>query len=202
MATVWTHPPPQAASTVHCTFGDDEEVLAARVRPAPLSEVAGPQERVQRHTVEQIVDFVPVVQILNAPVPQTGASITGVLEQVIVPPLPEVQVVGRVARVRARLVAVPVLADRLDFVTPRALLWSLRKSRRRTTRWRRKKSWRCSTIDWFEHSSWRPRRLCRPYMAGRCEDGWSCTLAHCEHELHPSTLRAAERRRASAADHG
>ena len=68
-----THPPPQAASTVYYTFGDDEEVLAAGVRPAPLSEVAGPQERVQRHTVEQIVDIVPVLQILDAPVSQMGA---------------------------------------------------------------------------------------------------------------------------------
>ena len=63
-ATVRTHPLPQAASTVYCTFGDDEEVLAVEVRPAPLSEVAGVQERVQRHTVEQIEDFVPMVQIL------------------------------------------------------------------------------------------------------------------------------------------
>ena len=101
-ATVRTHPPPlQAASTVYYTFGDDEEKLAAGVRPAPLSEVAGPQERFQRHTVEQIVDFVPVVQILDAPVPQMGASTPAVLEQVIVPPRQEVQVVGRGARVRA-----------------------------------------------------------------------------------------------------
>ena len=100
-ATVRTHPPPQAASTVYNTFGDDEEVLAAGVRPAPLSEVAGPQERFQRHTVEQIVDFVPVVQILDAPVPQMGESTATVLEQVIVPPRQEVQVVGRGARVRA-----------------------------------------------------------------------------------------------------
>ena len=83
------------------TFGDDEEVLAAGVRPAPLSEVAGPQERVQRHTVEQIVDFVPVVVILDAPVPQMGASTPAVLEQVIVPLRQEVQVVGRSAGVRA-----------------------------------------------------------------------------------------------------
>ena len=109
-ATVRTHPPPQAASTVSYTFGDDEEVLAAGVRPAPLSEVAGPQERVQRHTVEQIVDFVPVVQILDAPVSQMGASIPAVLEQVIVPSLPEVRFMERVARVRAPLVAVPGLA--------------------------------------------------------------------------------------------
>ena len=98
-ATVRTDPPPQAASTVYCTFGDDEEVLAARVRPAPLSEVAGPQERVQRHTVEQIEEFVPIVQILDIHVPREGASLTAVLEYVIVPPFPEVQSVGRVARV-------------------------------------------------------------------------------------------------------
>ena len=54
---------------MYCTFGDDEEVLAAGVRPAPLSEVAGPQERVQRHTVEQIEEFVPMVQILDIHVP-------------------------------------------------------------------------------------------------------------------------------------
>ena len=56
--------------------------------------------------------------------------------------------------------------------------------------------------DRFEHSSWRPRRLCRHYMAGRCEDGWGCKFAHGEQELHPSTLPAAERGRASAADYG
>ena len=33
-------------------------------RPAPVSEVAGPQERVQRHTSEQIVGFAPMVQSL------------------------------------------------------------------------------------------------------------------------------------------
>ena len=65
-ATVQTHPPLQP-STVYFSFAGDEEVLAAGVRPAPLSEVAGTQEQVKRHTVEQIVDSVPVVQILDAP---------------------------------------------------------------------------------------------------------------------------------------
>ena len=37
--------------------------------PAPLPEVAGWQERLQRHTVEH-VDVLPYVQILDAPVPQ------------------------------------------------------------------------------------------------------------------------------------
>ena len=57
------------------------------------------------------------------------------------------------------------------------------------------------SIDRLEHSSFSPKRLCRQYMAGRCEDGWSCTFAHGEQELHLSTLRGAERGRASAADH-
>ena len=39
------------------------------------------------------------------------------------------------------------------------------------------------SIGRFEHSSFRPRRLCRHYMAGRCEEGWSCTFAHGEQEL-------------------
>ena len=37
-----------------------------RTRPASLAE---PQERVQRHTVEQIVEIAPMVQILDVPVP-------------------------------------------------------------------------------------------------------------------------------------
>ena len=58
------------------------------------------------------------------------------------------------------------------------------------------------SIDRFEHSSFRPKRLCRQFMAGRCEAGWSYTFAHGEQELHPAALRRADRVRASAADHG
>ena len=46
-------------------------------RPASLAEPPGPQERVQRHTVEHTVDLVrvaPMVQILDAPVPRTAAG--------------------------------------------------------------------------------------------------------------------------------
>ena len=38
--------------------------------PAPLSEVAGRQEVLVRHVVEHMADVCPVVQILDAPVPQ------------------------------------------------------------------------------------------------------------------------------------
>ena len=40
-------------------------------RPAPLSENAGWQDRVQRHCVEHLADVCPFVQILDAPVLQT-----------------------------------------------------------------------------------------------------------------------------------
>ena len=40
-------------------------------RPAPLSEVAGWEERVQRHCVENLAEVCPVVQILDADVPAT-----------------------------------------------------------------------------------------------------------------------------------
>ena len=46
-----------------------------RGRPASLAQMLGPEARVQRHTVEHIVDFVcfaPMVQILDALVPQSG----------------------------------------------------------------------------------------------------------------------------------
>ena len=39
-------------------------------RPPPLSEVAGWQSRVQRHAVEHLADLAPLVQIIDAPVPQ------------------------------------------------------------------------------------------------------------------------------------
>ena len=39
-------------------------------RPAPLSEVAGWQEKVERHFVEHLAEFAPMVQILDALVPQ------------------------------------------------------------------------------------------------------------------------------------
>ena len=47
---------------------------SGRGRPAPLPEVAGWQERIQRRTGEQMIDDLPSVQILDAPVPQVVDS--------------------------------------------------------------------------------------------------------------------------------
>ena len=60
-------PPPQAFFQLF-----DEEDAERGLRPACLAEPRGPQERVQLRTVEHLADVVPMVQILDAPVPRVG----------------------------------------------------------------------------------------------------------------------------------
>ena len=71
--TPFPPPPPhhQAAGAQYFVMdaGEDVGEAPAAGRPAPLSEVLL-QVRVQRHTVEHRVEACPVVQILDAPVPQ------------------------------------------------------------------------------------------------------------------------------------
>ena len=59
---------------------DVEDVPAASPRPDWLSAVSGPLERVQRHTVEQMGDCVPVVPLLDVPVPQLVDQLVVVLQ--------------------------------------------------------------------------------------------------------------------------
>ena len=75
-AAVWKTPPPQPV-----LFSLYDEEPGGR-RPASLAEPPGPQEQVQRHTKEHIVDFVcfaPMVQIVDAPVPLTLEQLPDVL---------------------------------------------------------------------------------------------------------------------------
>ena len=63
-------------------LSSDEEVASARgMRPAPLWEPR-PQERVQRHTAEQVIEsFVPApILDLDALVPQMVEQLVGVLK--------------------------------------------------------------------------------------------------------------------------
>ena len=61
-AKIWKPPTPQPE-----LFSLEEEPGGGL--PAPLSEVAGWQERVQRHCVEHLAEVCPIVQILDADVP-------------------------------------------------------------------------------------------------------------------------------------
>ena len=70
------------ADAEYFELSSDEEVASARgMRPAPLWEPR-PQERVQRHTAEQMIEsFVPVpILDLDAPVPQMVEQLVGVLK--------------------------------------------------------------------------------------------------------------------------
>ena len=74
-ATFRANPPPQAAGM------DVDELPAAGTRPDRLVGVR-PQDRVQRHTVEHIVDSAPVVPSLDAPVPLMAEQLVDVLSLV------------------------------------------------------------------------------------------------------------------------
>ena len=63
-AKVRKTPPPQPE-----LFNLYEEKPGGR-RPASPAEPPGPQEQVQRHTTEQSGELVPMVQILDVPMPQ------------------------------------------------------------------------------------------------------------------------------------
>ena len=80
-AKIRRHPPPPAAGTVYYPMDVDDVPATSGSRPDRLSAVSGPQERVPRHIVEQIVDTVPVVQLLHVPVPQPVDSVLEVLNE-------------------------------------------------------------------------------------------------------------------------
>ena len=109
------------------------------LRPGVLAEPR-PQERVQRHTMEHIADLVccaPMVQILDAPVPQTVEQLPDVLqffgtlttdpEQVIEVPkiLPEdvpMRAVLRATQLAEHLVEVPTIVSYASLSLSQALL--------------------------------------------------------------------------------
>ena len=114
-ATGQMTPPPRAASMEFYRMDDDADVLAAR--PTPLVEVR-PQPGVLRHTMADIVDFSPFVQILDDPVPQMGSEqvveFAALDEQVIAVPKISLDRVSkrcprRLPRVVERLVEVPTI---------------------------------------------------------------------------------------------
>ena len=72
-------PPSQAAGTQYFAMDADEVPVAGGSRPDRLASVSGLQERFSAaHIVEQIVDSVPGMPVLDAPVPQ-GKQLADVL---------------------------------------------------------------------------------------------------------------------------
>ena len=104
-----TTPPPHAAGTEYYELSDDDVVPARGSRPPCLGEPRGPQERDQLRTVEQIAVFAPMVQILDAPVPQFVEQLPDVL-----------RFFDRFAPVPEQVIAVPKIF--IESVPPRAFL--------------------------------------------------------------------------------
>ena len=82
-----------------------------------MAEPAGPQERIQRRTVEQPAEIVPMVQILDAPVPQTVDQLVEVLKpfDTFVPEqeIDEPKITSRVAIPQRAVLRVPQMAEQL-----------------------------------------------------------------------------------------
>ena len=68
-------PTPQTAGVQHFSLDGDEPPAVKGTRPDRLPAVSRPQEQVARRIVEQIVDIVPVVQLLHVPGTQTVDSV-------------------------------------------------------------------------------------------------------------------------------
>ena len=102
-------PPPPAASTMYFRTDDDGDVLAAGVRPPTLA-VPRPQERVLRHTVEQVGDVAPLLPALAVPVPQMVDQLVAVLTHVdsFIPGQVEVPTIVSLINVIEQTVDIPV----------------------------------------------------------------------------------------------
>ena len=123
-AKIRRHPPPQAAGTVYYPMDVDDVPAASGSMPDRLLDVSGPQERVQRRTMEQIVDYVRVVPLLDAPVPLMVEQLVDVLRFVdaLVPVSEQVIEAPKIILENIpsrRLVRDPQLAEQLvDVPTP------------------------------------------------------------------------------------
>ena len=89
---------PSPGGTVYYPMDVDDVPAARGSRPDRLSAVSGPQERVPRRIVEQIVDIVPVVPHLHVPAPQTVDSVVEVLK-ILDKSLPDVEKVIEVPKI-------------------------------------------------------------------------------------------------------
>ena len=107
-AGAWVRP--QEHGTQHFFLDDDSVLELGGSRPDRLADLR-PQERVQRRTVEQIVDSMPVVPLLHTAVPQMVDSVVEMLK-ILDNSLPDVEQVIEVPTIS--LHKVPQLSSLLE----------------------------------------------------------------------------------------
>ena len=91
-------PTPQEPDTQFCDLDDVSVSELGGSRPDRLFAVSGPQERVQRHTVEQMADGAPVLPMLGALVPLVAEQPVEVLK-ILDNSLPDVEQVIEVPKI-------------------------------------------------------------------------------------------------------
>ena len=110
-------PGPGKRHVIHYTAKFRERLSPQGCRPAPLTDVAGWQERVQRHTAEHIVDVLPCVQILDVPVPQAGEQLVDIIRlvdtQTPVEHVIEVPKISSPSRCSRSMLSAPQTAEQL-----------------------------------------------------------------------------------------
>ena len=171
-ATYYTSKTSVAGDTAFFSLFDEEDAVWG-TRPTGLVEPQGPQERIQRHTAEQMIEsFVPVpVLDLDAPVPQMVDQLVDVLklldtaipEQVIaVPKIP-------LDSIPHRAVFEPQLAEQLvEVPTPVTHVGRSLFTDRHGHEWCRVMGptracwWRVGT----PHTQWAPQRDPPPAQGG------------------------------------
>ena len=77
------HPPARSPARGTSTSTTTTACQSSKARGLTASPASGPQERVPRRIVEQIVDSAPVLPLLHAPVPQTVDSVGEVLRALV-----------------------------------------------------------------------------------------------------------------------
>ena len=94
------NPPPQDPGTRYFGLDDDDSVPELGGSPPDrLLSVSRPQERVQRHTVEQNIDTFAAVPMLDAPVPFVGQLVKVLkIVDMMVPDVEQVIKVPNIAR--------------------------------------------------------------------------------------------------------
>ena len=104
------------AGTEYYALSDEDEVPARSSRPPCLGEPRGPQDKVQQRTMEQIADDVPMLTLLDSPVPQMVDQLVAVLARYDLPLADQVIEVPKVscpARCGRTVLCTPQTAEQL-----------------------------------------------------------------------------------------
>ena len=104
------------AGTEHFELSEEDVVSARGSQPPCLGDLRGPQDKVQQRTMEPIADDVPMLTLLDSPVPQMVYQLVAVLARYDMPLADQVIEVPKVscaARCGRTVLCTPQTAEQL-----------------------------------------------------------------------------------------